>query len=90
MDINIEIEALKSGLARIENLISDALGSEKKREKIYDNADVLKLLHVSRRTLATWRDKGVISFSQYAGKIYYAQDDLDAFLKNYHIKTRKV
>ena len=86
MDIYQEITELKEGIAKIANLLSAALDSETKRNKIYDNADLMRLLHVSRRTLATWREKGVIGYSQYSGKIYYSQDDVDAFLRNYKIK----
>ncbi len=89
MDINIEMMELKAGLARIEGLLNAATASEKKRNTVYDNADLMALLHVSRRTLATWRDQGVISFSQFASKIYYSQQDVDIFLEKHHVKPTK-
>ena len=89
MDIYQELTEMKEGIAKIAGLLSAALDSETKRNRIYDNADLMKLLHVSRRTLATWRDKGVITFTQYSGKIYYSQADLDNFMGSYHIKSSK-
>lgn len=87
MDINIEMMELKAGLARIEGLLNAAAASEKNRNTIYDNSDVMKMLHVSRRTLSTWREKGIIGYTQYSGKIYYAQSDLDEFMGRFHIKA---
>jgi hypothetical protein len=47
----------------------------------YDNADAIQLLKVSRRTLQSWRDGGLISFSQVGSKIYYSLRDIQEFMQ---------
>ena len=46
-----------------------------------DNEDVMKLLHISPRTLQTWRDNGLIPFSKIGAKLYYREEDLQKLLK---------
>jgi len=53
---------------------------------IFDNADVLKILKVSRRTLQQWRTDGVISFSQVGSKLYYTQKDINEFIQRHYQK----
>jgi excisionase family DNA binding protein len=43
-----------------------------------------KTLSISRRTLQSYRDQGILPFSQYAGKIYFKISDIEAHLeRNY-------
>lgn len=51
-----------------------------------DNADVLKLLKVSRRTLQTWRTEGLISFSQIQNKLYYSLHDINELMQKHYKK----
>ena len=55
-------------------------------EKWYTNDDLIDLLKVSRRTLSTWRDQGLIGFSQIGSKIYYSQSDIEEFMKTHYRK----
>jgi hypothetical protein len=41
-------------------------------------------LNVSRRTLQAYRDEGVLSFSQHAGKIYFKASDIEAHLEKHY------
>lgn len=53
-------------------------------EKFIDNADFIELMKISKRTAQSWRDEGIISFSQIGSKIYYRMSDIQAMLdKNY-------
>jgi hypothetical protein len=55
-----------------------------KKESVKDfvgNEEFIKLLGVSKRTAQTWRDDGVIAFSQIGGKIYYLSSDIEGLLK---------
>ncbi|WP_456088697.1 helix-turn-helix domain-containing protein [Parabacteroides sp.] len=45
-----------------------------------DNADVCEKLNVSKRTLQTYRDGGLLAYSQINHKIYYRLEDVEAFL----------
>ena len=54
-------------------------------EVIYDDVDLRNLLKVSKRTTATWREKGIITFSKLGGKIYYRLSDILSLLKQTEI-----
>ena len=45
-----------------------------------DNADVCEKLNVSKRTLQTYRDGGLLAYSQINHKIYYRMEDVEAFI----------
>ena len=49
-----------------------------------DNQEFIQLMNISKRTAQTWRDEGIISFSQIGSKIYYRMSDVQKLLdKNY-------
>lgn len=45
-------------------------------------------LGVSIRTLQTYRDQGIVPFSQFGREIRYRQEDIQRFLMNYYFKPR--
>lgn len=45
-----------------------------------DNANVCEKLGVSKRTLQTYRDRGLLAYSQINHKMYYKLEDVEAFL----------
>lgn len=47
-----------------------------------DNQDVCMMLHISPRTLQTYRDTGRISFSRINHKIYYRVSDIEKILQS--------
>lgn len=52
-----------------------------------DAQDVMHKLHISVRTLQTWRTNGTIPFSRIRGKLYYRKSDILALLEeNYNGK----
>jgi len=66
-----EIKDLKELV--IQNSVSDP---------IFSTESVMKLMGVSRRTLQTWRDDGIIKFSSIKGKFYYRLSDIKTLLDN--------
>ncbi len=53
-------------------------------ETFLDNQEFLQLMNISKRTAQTWRDEGIVSFSQIGSKIYYQMSDVQKLLdKNY-------
>lgn len=53
-------------------------------ETFLDNTEFLQLMNISKRTAQTWRDEGIVSFSQIGSKIYYRMSDVQKLLdKNY-------
>lgn len=60
-----------------------------KSDPILNTEDVMKLLQVSRRTLQSWRDQGLISFSAIHGKFYYRMSSINNML-DAHLQTQEV
>jgi hypothetical protein len=50
----------------------------------FDNQDFMKLMNISKRTAQSWRDTGMIAFSQVGGKMYYRLSDILKMLERYH------
>ncbi len=68
------------------NVLQQHLAEKQKNpsEVIYDNADLMKLLNISRSTLQKLRDEGCIGFSQIHGKFFYRQSDVNMMLEKYY------
>lgn len=54
-------------------------------EVIFDDVDLRDFLKVSKRTTASWRAEGIITFSKLGGKIYYRLSDILSLLKQHEI-----
>lgn len=54
-----------------------------------ESDEARKLLGVSPKTWQNYRDQRLIPFSQIGRKIYVNRADLDAFLRNHRIASRK-
>lgn len=57
------------------------------QDTFLDNQEFLQLMNISKRTAQTWRDEGVISFSQIGSKIYYRMSDVQKLLDNNYRKA---
>lgn len=52
-----------------------------------DAQDVMQKLHISLRTLQTWRTNGILPYSRIQGKLYYRKSDILSLLEeNYNGK----
>ena len=49
-----------------------------------DIQEVCQLLKISKRTLQSYRDNGVLPFSQVSGKIYFKATDIEKHLENHY------
>lgn len=68
-------------------VVATAVAEQKKspEETFLDNQEFIQLMNISKRTAQTWRDEGIVSFSQIGSKIYYKMKDVDVLLsKNYN------
>lgn len=66
---------------------SKKLNSTNTNKKWFDNQEVCLLLNISLRTLQTYRDKGLIPYSQMAHKCYYKADDIMLFIEKNKVKN---
>ena len=52
-----------------------------------DKQEILMRLHISNRTLQTWRSKGIIPFARIGKKIFYKESDFRNLL-NAHVRQK--
>lgn len=67
-----KIEALKNQVMALQNRTED-----KKLKKWMDSQEVLITLNISIRTLQTYRDKGMLPYSQVGQKFFYKPEDVE-------------
>lgn len=79
MDLNFEITDIKQGQQKMLTLLN-GLVEGNSQPKIYDLVDLTKILHVSKRTILTWKQNGILPHSQVGGKIWITEAQLSEFL----------
>lgn len=68
-------------LAKIEAINTSIIKNSKEPEDSFlDNQEFIQLMNISKRTSQSWRDEGIVSFSQVGGKIYYRMSDVQKLL----------
>ena len=58
-------------------------------DKWLDIQEVCLLLKISKRTLQSYRDNGILPFSQVSGKIYFKASDIEEHLEKHYRSTRR-
>ena len=81
----LTVEQYKDLVNRLDSLNRKLEEKSKTPEETFlDNQEFLQLMTISKRTAQTWRDEGIVSFSQIGSKIYYRMSDVKKLLdKNY-------
>ncbi|WP_417238082.1 helix-turn-helix domain-containing protein [Bizionia sp.] len=75
-----EIKDLKARIELLRHSRAEVL-----KDTWIDNQDVLHTLHISKRTLQTFRDNGTLPYSKVKGKFYYKVSDVEQLLQdNYY------
>jgi hypothetical protein len=69
--------------------VKNLCGKNKEKEKWLNNQDVCGLLQVSLRTLQSYRDTGMLPYSQIGHKCYYKVSDVEQFINQLQIKIEK-
>lgn len=81
MDIvAIESKTFEQMRERFENFtrqVKILCGDNQKKEKWLGNDDVCGLLQISKRTLQSYRDNGILPYSQIGRKCYYKVSDIE-------------
>ena len=81
-----ELQRIKDSIEEIKSTMQQNVAFSK-RQSIYDNEAVCKLLNVSIRCLQNYRDKGLISFSKVGKKIFYQWEDIQDFITKHRHET---
>ncbi|MDN3492223.1 helix-turn-helix domain-containing protein [Winogradskyella bathintestinalis] len=75
-----EIKDLKTRIELLRQSRAEVL-----KDTWIDNQDVLQTLHISKRTLQTFRTNGILPYSKIKGKFYYKVADIEQLLQdNYY------
>jgi len=54
-----------------------------------DQQEICTQLHITKRTLCRYRDRGFLPYSKFGGRIYYQQSDIDDWLKNHRVRKEE-
>ncbi|MDX1751853.1 MAG: hypothetical protein R3259_01595 [Salinimicrobium sediminis] len=73
------IESIENKLDSLLRIFSEN-GVYTARTLILDNADFIQLFKICAKTAQTWRDEGLIEYSQVKGKIFYRLEDVEKLL----------
>lgn len=90
-DLNMdsdEMQVVLSAIRSVSKRIKDVAETYKPLfggEHFLSGKEVCERLYISPRTLQDYRDKGIIPYTQFAGKILYKVSDLERLLEeNYN------
>ena len=53
-----------------------------------DSADVCRVLNITKRTLQSYRDKGILPYTRIGGKFFYRERDLADYLERGTVKKQ--
>ncbi|TKK65416.1 helix-turn-helix domain-containing protein [Ilyomonas limi] len=88
--ITIQSEAFQQLVGKLDAIDTRLTQKEKQPEVQWlDNQEFMQLLKISKRTAQSYRDNGIISFSQIGSKIYYKLSDVEALLNKHYVKAFK-
>lgn len=84
-----QFDELKTEVMNITKMLTEKQKQQAISSLWLDIPETCNALRVSVRTLQSYRDKGILPFSQYDGKIYFKVADLEAHLNRHYVKSFK-
>lgn len=95
-DLNMEAEDMQvvlSAISGVSKRIKEVAQTHKPLfggEHFLTSKEVCERLYISPRTLQDYRDRGIIPYTQFAGKILYKASDLEKMLKDNYREQKQV
>ncbi|MBW4867039.1 helix-turn-helix domain-containing protein [Prevotella salivae] len=95
-DLNMdsdEMQVVLSALKGVSKRIKEVAQTHKPLfggEHFLAGKEVCERLYISPRTLQDYRDRGIIPYTQFAGKILYKASDLEKMLKDNYREQKQV
>ncbi len=83
------LQEILDKLEGIDNKIDSVLNKKPDIEIWLTTKEAAQALQVTTRTLQSYRDQGIIPFSQFRREIRYRQSDIQDFLFDHYIKGRR-
>ena len=72
-------------ISRLDRIQQEVANKQKSPvDTFIDNQEFIQIMNVSKRTAQSWRDEGIISFSQIGSKIYYRMSDVQSLLDKHY------
>ena len=96
IDLNMdsdEMQVVLSALKGVSKRIKEVAQTYKPLfggEHFLTSKEVCERLYISPRTLQDYRDRGIIPYTQFAGKILYKASDLEKMLKDNYREQKQV
>jgi hypothetical protein len=81
--IAIEKRTFEQMIGSFENLVSQVrnlCGDNRDNEKWLNNNEVCEILKISHRTLQSYRDTGILPYSQIGHKCYYRIENVERII----------
>ncbi len=85
-DIYVLLNDIRTEQEKILDLLSKQSNGDSE-PKVYDLSQLQEILHVSKRTIATWLQQGLLPHSRVGAKIWVSKKQLEEFLKRNDQKT---
>jgi MerR family transcriptional regulator, repressor of the yfmOP operon len=82
-------QVIADNIAEINKKIDNSNKQQLLSDNWLDIQEVCLLLKISKRTLQSYRDNGVLPFSQIGGKIYFKAADIEEHLNSHYVKPHK-
>ena len=82
---NLKISELKKGQQEIKEKLEQMIADFKPADNLWDNADMMQRLKISKRTLADWRNEGIVDYVKIKGKIYYSQQAIKSLIMSHSV-----
>ena len=95
-DLNMEADDMQvvlSAISGVSKRIKEVAQTHKPLfggEHFLTGKEVCERLYISLRTLQDYRDKGIIPYTQFAGKILYKESEIERILKNNYREKDKM
>ena len=95
-DLNMEADDMQvvlSAISGVSKRIKEVAQTYKPLfggEHFLTSKEVCERLYISPRTLQDYRDRGIIPYTQFAGKILYKASDLEKMLKDNYREQKQV
>ena len=95
-DLNMEADDMQvvlSAISGVSKRIKEVAQTHKPLfggEHFLTGKEVCERLYISPRTLQDYRDKGIIPYTQFAGKTLYKESEIERILKNNYREKDKM
>jgi len=89
--VAIEKKTFEQMIQSFQNFVSQVktlCRNERSNGQWLSNREVCELLGISQRTLQSYRDSGILPYSQIGHKCYYRDFDIEQFINKQQIKIQ--